>query len=137
MAAEGTATGAHGCRKGGATIGRAVGLSPPGPALRHAVTHAQEKISTGRRKGLFNLIRRLWLSDEGIARRHAPELHLLLEVVGHEGAAVVVAEREAAGGAGGEMAELPADGHAEGLGGLEAGAGLGDVPAEEFGIPVL
>src|SRR4028118_1596934 len=49
---------------------------------------------------------RFRLSDEGMARRHAPELRLLLEVVGHEVAAVVVAEREAAGGTGGEMAEL-------------------------------
>src|SRR3712207_4760416 len=79
----------------------------------------------------------LFRSDEGVAWRHAPEPDPLLEVVGHEVAAVVVAEREAAGGAGGEVAELLADGHAEGLDRLEAGAGLRDVPAEEFGVPVL
>src|SRR3712207_8679860 len=72
----------------------------------------------------------LRLSDEGVARRHAPEPDLLLEVVGHEVAAVIVAEREAAGGAGGEVTELPADGHAEGLGGFEAGAGLRHVRSE-------
>src|SRR5215211_5052903 len=80
---------------------------------------------------------RLRLSDEGVARRYAPEADLLLEVVGHEVAAVVVAEREAAGGACGEVTELLADGHAEGLYGLEAVAGLRDVPAEEFGVPML
>src|SRR5215212_64842 len=106
MAAEGTATGAHGCRKGGATIGRAVGLSPPGPALRHAVTHAQEKISTGRRKGLFNLIRRLRFSDEGVAWGDAPEPGLLLEVVGHEDPM----GRWIAGVVGHDTARLPAFG---------------------------
>src|SRR4051794_15328054 len=46
---------------------------------------------------------RLGFTDEGVARRDAPEPGLLLEVLGHEVAAVVVAEREAAGGAGGEL----------------------------------
>jgi hypothetical protein len=32
---------------------------------------------------------------------------------------------------------LLADRHADGLGGFEAGADLADVPAEEFGVPVL
>src|SRR5215207_7239568 len=73
---------------------------------------------------------RFRLPDEGVAWRHAPEPDLLLEVVGHEVAAVVVAEREAAGGAGGEVTELLADGHADGLDRLEAGARLRDVPAE-------
>src|SRR3954462_7235071 len=40
---------------------------------------------------------RLGLADEGVARRHAPEPELLLEGVRHEGAAVVVAQRQAAG----------------------------------------
>src|SRR5215217_785900 len=80
---------------------------------------------------------RFRLSGEGVARRYAPEADLLLEGARHEVAAVVVAEREAAGGAGGEAAELLADGHAEGLDGLEAVAGLRDVPAEEFGVPML
>src|SRR3954454_12925074 len=47
---------------------------------------------------------RLGLADEGVARRDAPEPGLLLEVVGHEVASVVVAEREATGGVGGEVA---------------------------------
>ena len=55
---------------------------------------------------------RFGLADEGVARRDAPEPGLLLEVLGHEVAAVVVAEREAAGGVGGEVAELLSDGHA-------------------------
>src|SRR3712207_8905563 len=38
----------------------------------------------------------LGLADEGVARRHAPEPDLLLEHVGHEVAAVVVAQRDAA-----------------------------------------
>src|ERR671921_368504 len=80
---------------------------------------------------------RFGLADEGVARRDAPEPGLLLEVLSHEVAAVVVAEREAAGGAGGEVAELLADGHGERLGGLEAGAALRHVPAEELGVPVL
>ena len=58
-------------------------------------------------------------------------------MLGHEVAAVVVAEREAAGGAGGEVAELLADRHGERLGGLEAGAALRHVPSEELGVPML
>ena len=50
---------------------------------------------------------------------------------------MVVAQRQAAGGTGGEAAELLADRHAEGLDGLEAGAALADVPAQQFGVPVL
>ena len=63
-------------------------------------------------QALYDAVR-LGLADEGVARRHAPEPDLLLEDVRHEVAAVVVAEREAAGGACGEVAELLADGHAE------------------------
>jgi hypothetical protein len=37
----------------------------------------------------------------------------------------------------GEAAELLADGHAQRLGGLKARAELADMPAEQFGIPVL
>jgi hypothetical protein len=54
---------------------------------------------------------------------------LLLEVLGHEVAAVVVAERQAAGGAGAEVAELAADRHADGLGGFETGSPLGHMPS--------
>src|SRR3712207_9099255 len=60
-----------------------------------------------------------------------------LEVFGHEVAAAIVARRHAAGGAGGEAAELLMDRHAEGLDGFEAGAALGHVPARQFGVPVL
>jgi hypothetical protein len=80
---------------------------------------------------------RLGFGHEGVARRDAPEPDLLPEVVGHEVAAVVVAQRQAAGSAGAEVPELLADGHAERLGRLEAGAGLRHVPAEELGVPVL
>src|SRR5215212_2988227 len=80
---------------------------------------------------------RLGLADEGVARRHAPETGLLLEDVRHEVAAVVVAERQAAGGPGAEVAEPPAHRHADGLDRLEPGAALGHAPAEEFGVPML
>src|SRR5215217_5248713 len=80
---------------------------------------------------------RLGLADEGVARRHAPEPDLLLEDVRHEVAAVVVAERQAAGGPGAEVAEPPAHRHAGGLDRLEPGAALGHAPAEEFGVPML
>ena len=53
---------------------------------------------------------RLRLGHESVAWRDASKPGLLLDVFGHEVAAVVVAEREAAGGAGGEVAELLADG---------------------------
>jgi hypothetical protein len=43
-------------------------------------------------------------------------------VIGHEVAAVIVTQRQAAGGAGGEVAELLAHGHAQRLCGFEAGA---------------
>ena len=79
----------------------------------------------------------LGLGDEGETGGDAPEPDLLLEMLGHEVGAVVVAQREAAGGVGAEFAELLADRHADGLGGFEAGADLADVPAEEFGVPVL
>src|SRR3954463_2850274 len=79
----------------------------------------------------------LGLGDEGETGGDAPEPDLLLEMLGHEVGAVVVAQREAAGGVGAEFAELLADRHADGLGGFEAGADLADVPAEEFGVPVI
>src|SRR5215210_745561 len=87
-------------------------------------------------EALYDAVR-LGLADEGVARRHAPEPDLLLEDVRHEVAAVVVPERQATAGPGAEVAELPADRHADGLDRLEAGAALGHVPAEQFGVPVL
>jgi choline dehydrogenase-like flavoprotein len=50
---------------------------------------------------------------------------------------MIMAQRQAAGGAGGKVAELLADRHAQRLCGLEAGAALRHMPAEEFGVPVL
>src|SRR3954468_1765508 len=79
----------------------------------------------------------LGFRDEGIARHQAPELDLLLEDVGHEIAAVVVAQRQAAGSTGAEMDELLAHRHAEGLDRLVAGAVFCHVPAEQIGLPVL
>ena len=70
---------------------------------------------------------RLGLADEGVARDHAPEADLIPEVPGQKGAAVVVAECEAAGGTGADVAERVADRHADGLTGFEAIAALGDV----------
>ena len=60
-----------------------------------------------------------------------------MEVLGHEGAAVVVAQLEAAGGVAAEVAELLPDRHADGLERLVAGAALAHVPAESLGVPVL
>lgn len=80
---------------------------------------------------------RLGLADEGVAWQDAPELHLLLEAVGREVAAVVMAEREATGGVGGEVAELLADGHDERVVGLEAGAAIRHVPSQDLGVPAF
>jgi hypothetical protein len=85
----------------------------------------------------FNDAFRFRLADEGAARGYAPELHVLLEVIGHEVAAVIVAEREAARGVGAELSELLADGHGQRLDRLETCSMLGDMPAEHFGVPVL
>jgi hypothetical protein len=80
---------------------------------------------------------RLGFHDEGVARRDAPEPGLLPDVVGHDVAAVVVAQRKAARGAGREMSERQSDGHAEGPCCLEAGAEPRRVSAERIGIPML
>src|SRR5208337_1108300 len=77
------------------------------------------------------------LADEGVAWGYAPEPGLFLEVIGYEVAAMIVAERKAASGVGGEMAELVADGHAQRLGRFEASSELRDAPADQFGVPVL
>src|SRR3712207_841433 len=97
--------------------------------LEDAAVH--DLLLQGSEEALDDAIR-LGFSDEGIARRHAPEPDLLAEVVGHEVAAVVVAQRDAAGGPGAEVTELLADRHAEGLGGLEAVGGLRHVPTEQL-----
>ena len=68
---------------------------------------------------------------------HAPRPHLGLEVLGHEAAAVIVAELHAAGGVAAEMGELLVHGHAHRLEGLAARASFADVPAERLGVPML
>jgi hypothetical protein len=50
---------------------------------------------------------------------------------------MIMAQRQAAGGAGEEMTELLADRHAQRLGRFAARAALRHMPAEEFGVPVL
>ena len=79
----------------------------------------------------------LGLADEGKARRHAEEGDLVLDVVGHKGAAVVVAEQKAAGGVGPHRPAGGVDGEIDSLGGGEAVGLFGDVPAERLGVPVL
>src|SRR5881398_3912313 len=76
-------------------------------------------------------------ADEGKARPHAEEGDLVLEVIGHKGAAVVVAEQKAAGGVGPHRPAGVVDGEIESLGGSEAVGLFGDVPAERLGVPVL
>lgn len=49
----------------------------------------------------------------------------------------VITQRKAAGDAGGEVAELPAEGHAARLGSLETVAGLPHMPAGQSGVRVL
>src|SRR5271165_4888746 len=71
----------------------------------------------------------LGFTDERVAWAHAPEADLVLEVPGHEGAAMVVAQRDAAGSGGAEMAEDGLDRHADGLGRGVAIAAFADVPA--------
>ena len=79
----------------------------------------------------------LRLSDEGVARGDAPGADLFLESVRHEVAAVIMAQRQAAGCAGVDAAELVSHRHADGLKSFEAGPALGDMPTEQFGVPVL
>src|SRR3954447_20463164 len=79
----------------------------------------------------------LGLADEGKARRHAEEGDLVLEVVGHKGAAVVVAEQKATGGVGPHRPAGVVDGEIESLSGGEAIGLFGDVPAEHLSVPVL
>ena len=64
----------------------------------------------------------------GVARRDAPGADLFLEHVRHEVAAMVMAQRQAAGGAGVDAAELVSHRHADGLKSFEAGPALGDMP---------
>ena len=52
------------------------------------------------------LIVDLGLADEGVARSHAPGSDLDLEVLGHEAAAVILAQLDTTGGVAAEMAGL-------------------------------
>src|SRR4051794_9808566 len=61
----------------------------------------------------------LRLANEGKARRQAEEGDLVLDVVGHKGAAVVVAEQKAAGGVGPHRPAGGVDGEIESLTGRE------------------
>src|SRR5512144_2893511 len=79
----------------------------------------------------------LGLADEGEAGRHPEELQLVLEVLGHEGTAVVVAQRHPSRGIGADGAEDLADGERQRRGGGVAIALFGDVPAETLGVPVF
>lgn len=65
------------------------------------------------------------LTDQGVAWAHAPEADLLLEVLGDENAAVVMAERNRAGGRGVDTAEDAFDHYADGLGSSIAITALG------------
>lgn len=80
---------------------------------------------------------RFGLADEGEAGRHAPGSDLGLEVVGHEEAAMVMAELNAAGGNATEVAELLANGHAQGLKCLAYCAALAHMPTEALGVSAL
>ena len=60
---------------------------------------------------------------------------MFLESVRHEVAAVIMAQRQAAGGAGVDAAELISHRHADGLKSFEAGPALGDMPTEQLGVP--
>src|SRR6266545_1602098 len=66
------------------------------------------------------------LADEGEAGRHTEKRELVLEVLGHERAAVVMAEEDAAGGIRADGSKDLADGQRQRLGGSVAVAVLGD-----------
>src|SRR5208283_6130396 len=80
---------------------------------------------------------RFRFADEGVARGDAPEADLSLEVVGQEGAAVIVTQREAACGAWTDPTERGANRHADRLRSGIAVAALDDVPVQHFRVPVL
>lgn len=107
---------------GGVDLGTADGIglealaSPLAPPRVWQLTDSSEE-------SLYDAIR-LRLADEDVTRGDAPEPGLPLEGLGHEVAALVVAEREAAGRATRGMARLLADGHGKRLGGLRLGAVL-------------
>jgi hypothetical protein len=115
-------------------------------AMRRQVTRRTQLVAREKRRTPRNALA-FWDLQVFAFARLLPEL--VLDVIGHEGAAptprrrrrrdpgMIMARRQAAGGAGGKVAELLADRHAQRLGGLEAGAVLRHMPAEEFGVPVL
>ena len=77
------------------------------------------------------------LTDESEAGRHAEEPQLVLEVLGHERAAVVVTQQHPARGIRADGSEDLADGQRQRLSGGVTVAVLGDMPAEALGVPVL
>src|SRR6266545_7674658 len=77
------------------------------------------------------------LADEGEAGRHAEKGQVVLEVLGHEGAAVVVTQRHPPRGIRADGSKDLADGQRQRLGGSVTVAVLGDMPAETLGVPVL
>jgi hydroxybutyrate-dimer hydrolase len=77
------------------------------------------------------------LTDESEAGRHAEEPQLVLEVLGHEGAAVIVTQQHLARGIRADGSEHLADGQRQRLSGGVTVSMFGDVPAEALGVPVL
>src|SRR5512132_3445274 len=77
------------------------------------------------------------LTDESEAGRHAEEPQLVLEVLGHEGAAVVVTQQHLARGIRADGSEHLADGQRQRLSGGITVSMFGNVPAEALGDPVL
>jgi hypothetical protein len=71
--------------------------------------------------------------EEGKARCHAPEPDLVLEVIGHERAAVIVAERDTTSDPACDGAEDGLDRHADGRGSGVTITDLSNVPSHPFG----
>jgi hypothetical protein len=80
---------------------------------------------------------RFQFGHECVDWRYPTESDLVREFIGDEVAAVVVTEREAAGGALSEMAELLVEGQGEHLSDLEAGAALRRVSAQDLSATVF
>src|SRR5271166_6273346 len=72
---------------------------------------------------------RFRFTDEGVARGDAPEADLPVKVLGQKSAAVIVTQREAAGGAGADPSERGANRHADRLRSGVAVAALDNIPA--------
>src|SRR5665647_2193633 len=79
----------------------------------------------------------LGLLDEGVARFHSPEAHLVAEVLGDVLGAVVHAQGEPASGVRREAAEVPGEALRDRLQGGEAVAPLADVAADDLAAVVV